>query len=109
MKNLIRKILREYEDSESIYNFLRRRVVITDISKYGLTIIKYTFEGFPGFGFNSFSSRKEVEKKIINFLYDIDIIDDGLYDSYYSQKNNLNPELQSVVRSIRKFLNFINY
>jgi len=109
MKNIIKKVLLEYSGNDSIYNFLRRRVKVTDVSRNDITIIKYDFEGFPEFGFTNFSTRKDVERKIMNFLFDNELISDELHDLYYNKNNKLNPELQSLIRSIRKFLNYINY
>ena len=58
-----------------LFNFLLRRINIEekDLGKdwYGdkpLKVTEYKFEGFPGFGFNSFNNRKQMEYAIVEML-----------------------------------------
>jgi hypothetical protein len=66
-----------------------------------LKVTEYKFEGFPGYGFTDYVPKKRMETKIIEMLYEKDIID-WVYDM-----NEQNPERVKIVKTIRKFLNFM--
>jgi hypothetical protein len=94
---------------KKLMNFLLRRNRINQ-RKFGndefydniLEITEYTFEGLPGYGFNSFASKKEMEKKLIDMLYENDIIDYWPYDL-----DQQDPKRVKTIKTIRKFLDFI--
>jgi len=94
----------------NLMNFLLRRIQVNkrqigdmwkDIEP--MTVTEYTFLELPGYGFNSFSSKKDMEKKIINMLYENDRVGEEVYEF----KNELDKNRQKIVRTIRSFLNFI--
>ena len=72
------QISSQHEEIDSrIFNFLMRRIK-KEKRKLGsdwddfkpIEVTEYTFEGLPGFGFNSFySSKKNIEKRISHLLY----------------------------------------
>jgi hypothetical protein len=69
-----------------------------------LNVTEYTFDGFPGFGFNTFNNKKQIERKIIEMLIEeTDLVGDW----FFGPENVNNPERQKFMRTIRKFLNFI--
>lgn len=92
-----------------LMNFLLRRHKVEE-RKFGndefydslLEVTEYRFEGLPGYGFNSFASKKEMEKKIIDMLYENDIIDYWPYDL-----DQQDPKRVKTIKTIRKFLDFI--
>jgi hypothetical protein len=67
-----------------------------------LIVTTYTFEGLPGYGFNTFASKKEIEKKIIEMLHENDILDNWTYDL-----DQQDPKRVKTIKTIRKFLDFI--
>ena len=67
-----------------------------------IKVTEYTFEGYPGYGFNSFASKKEMEKKIIDMLYENDILDNWTYDLDQQDTKRV-----KTIKTIRKFLDFI--
>ena len=111
MKNLIKNILKEEteEIDQSIMNFLLRRIK-KETKKIGirgdfepLEVIEYSFEGLPGYGFNSFyNSKKDLELKICKMLYEIDVVDFWIYDLEPSD-----PKRVKLIKTVRQFLNFI--
>jgi len=113
MKRLVlsenEEISSQHEDIDSkLFYFLMRRLKVNQRelgSNLGdmepLKVTEYKFEGFPGYGFTDYVPKKRVETKIIEMLYEKDIID-WVYDM-----NEQNPERVKIVKTIRKFLNFI--
>jgi hypothetical protein len=102
----------QHEEIDSnIFNFLIRRITVIDRNlsselndEKPLKVIEYRFDGFPGFGFNSFNNRKQMQNKILELLVDNDMID----DNFFSRPQNFyDPESQKILKTIRKFLNFI--
>jgi hypothetical protein len=102
------------EFDSRIFNFLIRRIKKTtrDINQdFGtiydfepLSVNEYTFDGFPGFGFNTFNSKKQIERRIIEMLVEeTDLVGEW----FFGPENVNNPERQKFMRTIRKFLNFI--
>jgi hypothetical protein len=69
-----------------------------------LNVTEYTFEGFPGHGFNSFNNKKQIERKIIEMLVEET---DMVGDWFFGPENVNNPERQKFIKTIRKFLNLI--
>jgi len=113
-KSYIRKILVEELttfDSE-LFNFLIRRVRI-EIRNLGtdwyddkkLEVTEYKFEGFPGYGFNSFLSKKEATYKILKFLVEIGLIGDDIF----LRGQSLDTNHQKIMRTIKKFLDYIEF
>jgi len=99
------------EFDSSIFNFLIRRVQKNKRNLGGdfgdfepLSVTEYTFEGLPGFGWSSYSSKKEIERKIIEMLVEET---DMVGDWFFGPENVNNPERQKFMRTIRKFLNFM--
>lgn len=99
------------EIDRNLFNFLIRRIKVEEkklnwasdfeYKDESLKVIEYTFDGYPGWGFNSFDSKKTMEKKIDRMLFENDIID------YIYDMDERNPERVKIVKTIRKFLNFI--
>jgi hypothetical protein len=104
-------ITNQYENIDrKLLNFLIRRVDSKEnyIGKQfkdfePLKVTEYVFKDLPGYGFNSFNSKKEMERAIINMLYENDFIGEEIYDI----KNVLDTDRQKIIKTIRKFLNFI--
>jgi len=96
------------EIDRKLMTFLLRRVEKKERKigygdEYSFTIIEISFSDLPGYGFNTFSNRKDMERNIINMLYENDIVGDEVYDF----KNELDTNRQKIVKTIRSFLNFI--
>ena len=93
------------EIDQSLFNFLLRRIKKNkrNISRYSedLNITEYTFEGLPGYGFTNYVPKKRMETKIIEMLSENDITD------YIYDMDEQNPERIKIVKTIRKFLNFM--
>ena len=99
------------EFDSSIFNFLIRRVQKNKRNLGGdfgdfepLSVTEYTFDGFPGFCFNTFNSKKQMEYKIVEMLVEET---DMVGDWFFGPENVNNPERQKFMRTIRKFLNFM--
>lgn len=94
------------EIDRSIMNFLLRRFKKEE-RKFGdfdgnpLIVTEYRFEGLPGYGFNSFASKKDMEKKIIEMLYENDILENHPYDL-----DQQDPKRVKLIKTLRKFLDF---
>lgn len=99
-------------DSDILF-FLMRRVQINERNlgwtgldsdpSNTLKVTEYTFEGFPGYGFNSFKTKKDMTNSILNLLVEeTDLISDDWFDL-----PSQNPQKQKVIKTIRKFLNNI--
>ena len=110
MKDLIKHIIREETEPNDIdkklLNFLLRRVRIEEknlgtdwFDNKPLRVTEYKFEEFPGYGFNSFNNKRQMEYKINEMLYENDIIDDIF------EMDERNPERIKIVKTIRHFLN----
>lgn len=66
-----------------------------------LKVTEYSFEGFPGYGFNSYRTKKVMINNILSLLVEkTDLISDEFFEL-----PNQNPEKQKVIKTIRKFLN----
>jgi hypothetical protein len=106
------QISSQYEEIDlSLFNFLVRRIKVekkdlgTDwLGDKPLRVTEYRFDGFPGYGFNSFSSKKDMEFKIVEMLIEET---EFVGDWYYGPQNVNNPERQKFIKTIRKFLNFV--
>jgi hypothetical protein len=100
----------QYEEINSrLFNFLLRRVKINERNlgpKFGniepLIVIEYTFQEYPGWGFNSFDTKKKIESSIIDMLWENDVIDFYPYDL-----DERDPKRVIIIKTIRKFLNFM--
>ena len=97
---------KNYEIDSRVFNFLIRRIIIEE-PKYDILapikVVTYSFEGYPDYGFNSFTTKYQIEGSIISLLSDNEIVDIDLY----ANNNKLNPEIQKIIRTIRRFLNII--
>ena len=106
------QISSQYEEIDlSLFNFLLRRIQVIEkdlgtdwFGNKPLRVTEYRFDGFPGYGFNSFSSKKDMEFKIVEMLIEET---EFVGDWYYGPQNVNNPERQKFIKTIRKFLNFI--
>jgi hypothetical protein len=105
------QISSQYEEINSrLFNFLLRRVKIKERNlggDYGdevesLIVIEYTFQEYPGWGFNSFDTKKKIESSIIDMLWENDVIDFYPYDL-----DERDPKRVKIIKTIRKFLNFM--
>ena len=112
-KDLIKKILLEYDNdiNPKIANFLKRRVMVNSLSDslIDLDIKVYSFNGFPDYAFTSIMTRKDVESEIFKLLYENEFISDEIYNIRFDHPSEINDEYRSIVRTIRKFLNFIDF
>lgn len=112
-KNIRKILLEELETFDSsLFNFLMRRVKIEEIDlgtdwfdQKQLKMISYKFEGFPDSSFNSFLSKQQATQKILTLLIDNGLID----DSIIFRGNSLDPKHQKIIRTIRKFLEHIEF
>ena len=104
------QISSQHEEIDSrIFNFLMRRIkkekkdLGTDwFDDKKLTVTEYTFEGLPGFGWNSYSTKKQIENKILDMLIESDVIDFWPYEL-----DERDPRRIKIVKTVRKFINFI--
>ena len=99
------------EIDRSLFNFLLRRIKVEErdlgtdwLGDKPLRDTEYRFEGFPGFGFNSFNNRKQMELKIVEMLIEET---DMIGDWFFGPNNVNNPERQKIMKTVRNFLNFI--
>jgi hypothetical protein len=97
------------EIDSSLFNFLMRRIkkenrkLDNEFYDNPLEVTNYTFEGLPGYGFtNLVSSKKDIQNRIFDMLYENDIIDYWPYDL-----NERDPQRVKLTKTIRKFINFI--
>jgi hypothetical protein len=104
------QISSQHEEIDSrLFNFLLRRIKIQEKkfpSYFGdiepFIVIEYTFDGYPGWGFNSFKSKKDIEKSIVDMIWENDVIDFYPYDL-----DERDPKRVKIIKTVRKFLNFI--
>jgi len=109
MKRLVlsenEQISSQHEDIDSkLFYFLMRRLKVSERELGGyepLKIKEYKFEGFPGYGFTDYVPKKRMETKIIEMLSENNITD------YIYDMDEQNPERVKIVKTIRKFLNFM--
>jgi hypothetical protein len=98
----------QHEDIDrKVMNFLLRRVEKKERQigygdEYTFTVIEITFSDLPGYGFNTFSNRKDMERKTLEMLEENDIVDLGGYNP-----GVLDTDRQKLVKTVRAFLNFI--
>ena len=85
--------------NKDILNFLRRRYEISKIEIAGTEVIKLYFNNGEVI-INSLQNRKQMELKILYYLEDNGYID---MNTFFS--NERSPEMVSVIRTVRKFLN----
>lgn len=107
MKTLIKRILKEEveEFDKTILNFLKRRVKVEKKQlgddNYPLSVTTVSFKfGDDYYMFNSFMSKKEQVRKILEMLHENEVIDLGEYNP-----NILDTDRQKVIRTIRYFIN----
>jgi len=106
------QISSQHEEIDSrTFNFLIRRIQKNkrnlgnnEFDDDIFEVTEYTFEGFPGHGFNSFNNKKQIERKIIEMLVEeTDLVGDW----FFGPENVNNPKRQKFMRTIRKFLNVL--
>lgn len=102
-------ITSQHDDIDrSLMNYLLRRVKVEDRNigddDHPINVKEVSFEGTPGYGFNSFLNRKEMQKRVLNFLEETEKVSDEDV-IYYS--GEFNKDRQKTMRTIRAFLNFI--
>jgi len=85
--------------NQNILNFLRRRHEISKIEIAGTEVIQLYFNNGEVI-INSLQNRKQMELKILYYLEDNGYID---MNTFFS--NERSPEMVSVIRTVRKFLN----
>ena len=85
--------------NKDILNFLRRRNEISKIEIAGTEVIQLYFNNGEVI-INSLQNRKQMELKILYYLEDNGYID---MNTFFS--NERSPEMVSVIRTVRKFLN----
>lgn len=85
--------------NQNILNFLRRRYEISKIEIAGTEVIQLYFNNGEVI-INSLQNRKQMELKILYYLEDNVYID---MNTFFS--NERSPEMVSVIRTVRKFLN----
>lgn len=95
------------EIDRQLMTFLLRRFKkedrkLGDFDDKPLIVTEYTFEGYPGYGFNSFPSKKDMEKKLINMLYENNILENHPYDL-----DQRDPKRVRLIKTLRKFLDFV--
>ena len=83
----------------NILNFLSRRYEISKIEIAGTEVIQLYFNNGEVI-INSLQNRKQMELKILYYLEDNGYID---MNTFFS--NERSPEMVSVIRTVRKFLN----
>lgn len=87
------------EINQNILNFLRRRYEISKIEIAGTEVIQLYFNNGEVI-INSLQNRKQMELKILYYLEDNGFIE---MNTFFS--NERSPEMVSVIRTVRKFLN----
>ena len=85
--------------NKDILNFLRRRYEISKIEIAGTEVIQLYFNNGEVI-INSLQNRRQMELKILYYLEDNGYID---MNTFFS--NERSPEMVSVIRTVRKFLN----
>jgi hypothetical protein len=97
------------EFDSTIMNFLIRRIKVekrklgdyTDFEP--LQITEYTFNGFPGYGFNSYQGRAYWTRQILELLEEGGIIP----ENWSGDLGGKDPERQKIIRTVRKFIKTI--
>ena len=87
------------EINQNILNFLRRRYEISKIEIAGTEVIQLYFNNGEVI-INSLQNRKKMELTILYYLEDNGYID---MNTFFSSERS--PEMVSVIRTVRKFLN----
>ena len=98
------------EFDSRILNFLMRRINVEKRKLGGdfgdfepLTTIEYTFNGFPGYGFNSYQARSYWTRQILELLEEGGIIP----ENWSGDLGEKDPERQKIIRTVRKFIKTI--
>jgi hypothetical protein len=92
------------EIDQDLFLFLARRkkvkenIISFDWSYHrAFRTIEYSFNGFPGYGFNSLLNKKQMESRIIEFVG----------EWFYESTRVKNPKRQKFIKTIREFLKFL--
>jgi len=97
------------EFDSNIMNFLMRRINVEKrkIGDFGdlkpLEVTEYTFDGFPGYGFNSYQGRPYWTKQILELLEEAEIIP----ENWPGDLKKESQERQKIIRTVRKFIQTI--
>jgi hypothetical protein len=110
-ENERKSISSQHEEFDSrILNFLMRRINIEKRKLGGdfgdfepLTTIEYTFNGFPGYGFNSYQARSYWTRQILELLEEAEIIP----ENWSGDLGEKDPERQKIIKTVRKFIQTI--
>lgn len=102
------EISSSYDDIDrKLMNLLLRRVSVNekqigdDNDEQPIKYTEIRFDNFPGYGFTTFMSKKDMERSIFTMLYENDVVED------IDEMDERNPERVKIVKTIRQFLNFI--
>jgi hypothetical protein len=97
------------EFDSTIMNFLMRRINVKEI-KIGdgtftqgvsdLKIIQYNFDGFPGYGFNSYQNKSYWTRQILELLEETVLIP----ENWHGDLGEKDPERQKIIKTVRKFI-----
>ena len=107
MEKLIKKILKEETEGidTNLLNFLKRRFTIEKIElgdesqPFYITSVSFKV-GDDYYGFNSFMSKRQQVRVILDMLYENDMID---LDDY--NQNIFDADKQKVIKTVRYFVN----
>ena len=98
-------------DSDILF-FLMRRIQVNeksltwglpDSDSKPLKVIEYSFEGFPGYGFNTYQSRPYWTKQILELLEEVNLIP----ENWPGDLKKENQERQKIIKTVRKFIQTI--
>ena len=110
-ENERKSISSQHEEFDSrILNFLMRRIKVEERKLGGdfgdfepLTTIEYTFNGFPGYGFNSYQARSYWTRQILELLEEAEIIP----ENWHGDPRVKNSERQKIIKTVREFIKII--
>jgi len=110
-ENERKSISSQHEEFDSrILNFLMRRINVEKRKIGGnfddfepLEITEYTFDGFPGYGFNSYQARPYWTRQILEVLEEAEIIP----ENWSGDLKKENQERQKIIKTVRKFIQTI--
>lgn len=93
-----------------ILQFLVRHInveekTLSDDPEFVLKVKSYKFNGLPGYSYNSFNTKKQIEYRIYEMLYENNITNIELTNE---RKKDYDKEQQRLIKTIRVFLKYIN-
>ncbi len=99
LKSEIEKLEKESEKNKSKIEELKKELKLL----LPLKVIEYTFEGFPGYGFNSYQAKAYWTKQILELLEEAEIIP----KNWHGDPRVKNSERQKIIRTVREFIKII--